>query len=75
VIPTLHGFYQVWGFLQFLALEPVGNANAGFIHGDIARRNFCRTDSGDVFLVDLERCQPSGNPSELGDEMDQVDGL
>jgi hypothetical protein len=98
VIPTLHGFYEVWGILQFLALEPVGNAvsedeqidqtlrtkmkaalqrihNAGFIHGDIARRNFCRTDMGDVFLVDLERCQPSGNPSELGEEMDQVDGL
>jgi hypothetical protein len=98
VIPTLYGFYEVWGILQLLALEPVGNAvsedeqidqtlrtkmkaalqhihNAGFIHGDIARRNFCRTDSGDVFLVDLERCQLSGNPSELGDEMDQVDGM
>ena len=98
VIPTLHGFYEVWGILQFLALEPVGNAisederidqtlrtkmkaalqrihNAGFIHGDIARRNFCRTGSGDIFLVDLERCRSSGSPSELGDEMDQVDGL
>ena len=98
VIPTLHGFHEVWGILQFLALESVGNAvsedeqidqtlrtkmkaalqrihNAGFIHGDIARRNFCRTDSGDIFLVDLERCQPSGNPSELGDEMDQVDEM
>ena len=29
--------------------------NAGFIHGDIACRNFCRTDRGDVFLVHLER--------------------
>ena len=98
VIPTLYGFYEVWGILQLLDLEPVGNAvsedeqidqtlrskmkaalqrihNAGFIHGDIARRNFCRTDSGDVFLVDLERRQLSGNPSELGDEMDQVDGM
>lgn len=27
VIPTLHGFYEVWGILQFLALEPVGNAD------------------------------------------------
>ncbi|KAF8233400.1 hypothetical protein L208DRAFT_1267056, partial [Tricholoma matsutake] len=95
VIPTLHGFYEVWGILQFLAPEPVSNAisedeqidqtlrtnmkaalqrihNAGYIHGDITRRNFCRTDSGDVFLVDLERCQPSGDPSELDDE---VDGL
>jgi len=98
VVPTLYGFYEVWGILRFLALEPVGDAisedeeidqtlrmkmkaalqrihNAGFIHGDVARRNFCRTESGDVFLVDLERCQPSGNPSELGDEMNQVDGL
>lgn len=26
VILTLHGFYEVCGILQFLALEPVGNA-------------------------------------------------
>jgi hypothetical protein len=98
VIPTLHGFYEVWGILRFLALQPVGNAiseseqidqtlrtkmkaalqrihNAGFVHGDIARRNFCRTDSGDIFLVDLERCQYSGNPSELDDEINEVDQL
>jgi len=98
VIPTLYGFYEVWGILQFLALEPVGNAisedeqinqrlrtkmkvalqcihNAGYIHGDIARRNFCRTCRGKVFLVDLETCRPSGNPSEMQDEMDQVDRL
>ncbi|KAF8227905.1 hypothetical protein L208DRAFT_1294324, partial [Tricholoma matsutake] len=90
VIPTLHGFYEVWGILQFLALEPVGNTisegeqinqmvhtnmkaalqhihNAGYIHGDIVHQNFCRMDSGDIFLVDLERCQPSGDPSELDD--------
>lgn len=29
--------------------------NAGFVHGDIARRNFHRMDRGDVFLVDFER--------------------
>ena len=98
VIPTLHGFYEVWGILRFLALEHVGNAiseheqinerlrtkmkaalqcihNAGFIHGDIARRNFCRTDRGDIFLVDLERCQRYRNQSELGSEMVQVDEL
>jgi len=79
VVPTLYGFYEVWGILRFLALEPVGNAipeeeidvilrkkmkavlhrihDAGFVHGDVARRNFCRTKSGDIFLVDLERCQ------------------
>jgi hypothetical protein len=97
-IPTLYGFYEVWGILQLLALEPVGNAilegeeinqslrkkmkaalqhihNAGYIHGDIARRNFCSTESGDVFLVDLETCQLCGNPSELVDEMNEVDGL
>jgi len=48
---------------------------AGFIHGDIAHHNFCRRASGVVFLVDLERCRRSENPSELGDEMNEVDGL
>ena len=49
--------------------------NTGFIHGDIARRNFCRTERGEIFLVDLERCRRAENPSELGDEMNEVDGL
>ena len=49
--------------------------NLGYIHGDIARRNFCRKISGQVFLVDLERCQRFVDPSELDDEMDQVDRL
>jgi hypothetical protein len=98
VIPTLYGFYEVWGILRLLALEPVGDAipedeqidqtlrtkmkaalqrihDAGFVHGDIARRNFCRRASGVVFLVDLERCQLAGSPSELEDEMNEVDGL
>jgi hypothetical protein len=35
---------------------------AGFVHGDVARRNFCRTNGGDVFLVDLGRCRASENP-------------
>jgi len=48
---------------------------AGFVHGDIGRRNLCSTDSGDVFLVDLERCQLSRNPSELGDEVNEVNEL
>jgi hypothetical protein len=98
VIPTLYGFYEVWGILRLLALEPVGNAiaedekitqtlrkkmkavlqrihDAGFVHGDVARRNFCRTKSDRVFLVDLERCQPASNPSQQSDEMNEVDGL
>jgi hypothetical protein len=98
VIPKLYGFYEVWGILRLIALEPVGNAIpedeqinqtlrakmktalrcihvAGFIHGDIARRNFCRRESGVVFLVDLERCRRSKNQSELDDEMNEVDGL
>jgi len=98
VIPTLYGFYEVWGILKLLALEPVGYAipedeqidqtlrrkmklalqcihDAGFVHGDVARRNFCRTESGRVFLVDLERCQPVTKPSQWSDEMDEVDRL
>ncbi|KAK2465075.1 hypothetical protein APHAL10511_002883 [Amanita phalloides] len=98
VIPKLYGFYEVWGVLRLIALEPVGNAIpeeeqinqtlrtnmktvlrrihlAGFIHGDIARRNFCRRANGVVFLVDLERCRRFRNQSELDNEMNEVDGL
>jgi hypothetical protein len=98
VIPTLHGFYEVWGILRLLALEPVGDAisedeeidqtlrtkmksalerihGAGYIHGDIARRNFCRTPMGEVFLVDLERCRPMQNQPEADNDMDEVDEL
>jgi len=48
---------------------------AGFVHGDVARRNFCRTDSGDVFLVDLERCRAAENLCQMEDEMREVDRL
>jgi hypothetical protein len=48
--------------------------DAGFVHGDIARRNFCKM-GGRVFLVDLERCEHSRNQSQLDDEMDQVNRL
>lgn len=98
VIPTLYGFYEVWGILQLLVLEPVGDAipddelitvilrkkmkatlqrihDAGYVHGDIAHRNFCRAPSHDVFLVDLERCRPAENQSELDNEMKEVDRL
>jgi len=97
-IPKLYGFYELWGILHLLALEPVGDAipqdadidqtllgkmedtlqrihDAGFVHGDIARRNFCRTESDDVFLVDLERCHIVDDPSELDDEMSEVERL
>ena len=98
VIPTLYGYYEIWGFLRILALEFVGNAvpedekidptlrkkmkaalrhihKAGFVHGDVARRNFCRTESGDVFLVDLERFQHPQKRSELANEMNEIDSL
>jgi tRNA A-37 threonylcarbamoyl transferase component Bud32 len=101
VIPKFYGFYQVWGILRLLALEPVGDAisedetideelrlrmktalghihKAGYIHGDIARRKFCRKKSGEktkVFLVDLEMCRRAEGPMELQNEMSQVDGL
>lgn len=98
IIPKLYGFYSVWGILQLLALQPVGNSisddeeidqalrckmkntlrrihNAGFVHGDIARRNFCRMRGGDVFLVDLERCVRSQLQSQLDGEVDEVDRL
>ncbi|EDR13530.1 uncharacterized protein LACBIDRAFT_308537 [Laccaria bicolor S238N-H82] len=49
--------------------------DAGYIHGDIARRNFCMKKNGDVFLVDFETCRLSVDPLELVDEMEQVDML
>jgi len=98
VIPTLYGFYEMWGILKLLALEPIGDAipegenidkelrrkmksalqhihDAGWVHGDIERRNFCRTKSGDVFLVDLERSRRTDDQAELDDEMKRVDEL
>ena len=99
VIPTLYGYYDVWGILRFLALQFVGNAipdgvqidqrlcdkmkavlrhihRAGFVHGDIARRNFCGMAGGTVFLVDLERCRRhGGNLSAMEDEMNEIDIL
>jgi hypothetical protein len=97
-IPKFHGFYEIWGILRLLALEPVGNAipedenidqglrvkmratlrhihEVGYIHGDIARQNFCRTKEGEVVLVDLETCRRAQNLAELDGEMCQVDGL
>jgi hypothetical protein len=49
--------------------------DAGFIHGDIARRNFCRTESNHIFLVDLEGSHLSVNPVDLINEMKEVDEL
>ena len=49
--------------------------DAGFVHGDIARRNFCKTESDKVFLVDLERCHIVDDPSKLEDEIGEVKRL
>jgi hypothetical protein len=98
VIPTFFGFYEVWGILKLLALEPVGDAilegekidqdlrmkmkaalgrihDAGYVHGDITRRNFTRTQNGNVFLVDLERCRRAQDQAALDDKMNRVDKL
>ena len=47
----------------------------GYVHGDIAHRNFCRAPSGDVFSVDLGRSRLAENQSELDNEMKEVDRL
>jgi tRNA A-37 threonylcarbamoyl transferase component Bud32 len=44
--------------------------SAGYIHGDIARRNFCKR----VFLVDLETLA-EGSPAEMVAELAQIDEL
>jgi hypothetical protein len=95
VIPTLYGYYEVWGILHMLALEPVGDAisenrvisktlrnkmksalgrihAAGYIHGDIARRNFCEKGNK-IFIVDLERSRRSRGPLEKAAEMQLID--
>ena len=102
-IPTLYGYYEVWGILRLLALSNVGKAipesekikpktrrkmkvalqlihDQGYIHGDIARRNFCRAQNGNVVLVDLETCRhlegsELENQAEYEKEMDLVDTL
>jgi tRNA A-37 threonylcarbamoyl transferase component Bud32 len=97
VIPTLHGYYEVWGILHLLALEPVGHAisedriiidalrhkmkaalrrihAAGYLHGDISRRNFCK--KGDkVFMIDLEQPRVYNSVSERLVEEQLVDSL
>jgi len=49
--------------------------DAGFLHGDITRSNFCQSKNGDVFLVDLMHCRPSADQAKMADEMAQVDAL
>jgi hypothetical protein len=48
--------------------------DASYVHGDVARRNFCRTESGCIFLVDLERCRLATNQAEFLTEMNIIDG-
>ena len=47
--------------------------SAGYVHGDIARRNFCKKDDM-VFLVDLETLV-MGSPAEMDDELAQINEL
>jgi hypothetical protein len=86
--PTLYGYYEVWGILRLLAMQPVGDViledeeidrtlrakmkvvvqrihDARYVHADITRRNFWRTESVNIFLVDLERCRAAKDQSVL----------
>jgi hypothetical protein len=47
--------------------------SAGYVHGDIARRNFCKRGKG-IFLVDLETLAV-GSSIEMEDELAIVDTL
>jgi tRNA A-37 threonylcarbamoyl transferase component Bud32 len=47
--------------------------SAGYVHGDIARRNFCKK-ANVVFLVDLETLAP-GSPVEMEAELAENDAL
>jgi hypothetical protein len=47
--------------------------SAGYVHGDIARRNFCKK-ADVVFLVDLKTLV-MGSPVEMDDELAQIDEL
>jgi hypothetical protein len=48
--------------------------DAGYIHGDIERRNFC-VKNGVVFIVDLEYCQRTQDQKRMEAEMAAVDAL
>jgi tRNA A-37 threonylcarbamoyl transferase component Bud32 len=48
--------------------------SAGYLHGDIARRNFCKRGKR-VFLVDLERSRRTSSEAEKAAEMNLVDSL
>ena len=61
VIPQVRGYYDVWGL------------SAGYVHGDIARRNFC-TKGNMVFLVDLETLA-LGTHVERENELAAIDAL
>jgi tRNA A-37 threonylcarbamoyl transferase component Bud32 len=97
VIPKFYGYYNVWGILNILALEPVGDSieedrtisrnlrkkmrnalrrihSAGYLHGDIARRNICERN-GKVFFIDLELCRLAGTQAEKDAETQMVDSL
>ena len=45
----------------------------GYVHGDIARRNFCKK-ADVIFVVDLESLR-RGSPVEMGEELYEIDRL
>ncbi|KAF8333725.1 hypothetical protein F5887DRAFT_1259819 [Amanita rubescens] len=47
--------------------------SAGYVHGDIARRNFCQKGRA-IFLVDLETLA-AGSPEQMAAELAQIDAL
>lgn len=47
---------------------------AGYVHGDIARRNFCERGNK-IFLVDLEACRRSSSQNEKDAERQLIDLL
>lgn len=95
-IPKVHGYFNVWGILRFLALEhvreligdgPISSLQccmmkasfsqihqAGYIHGDIACRNFC-VKGQKVFVVDLESCIETWDQDLMDAEMVAIDAL
>jgi tRNA A-37 threonylcarbamoyl transferase component Bud32 len=46
--------------------------SAGYIHGDVARRNFCERDNK-IFVVDLELSRQSKGDWEKAEEMQSID--
>jgi len=65
ISPSLH-----WKMKAALSLIH----NAGYIHGDIERRNFC-IRGGDVFMIDLEFSRQTQDRKRVENERTAVDML